>query len=135
MHYNGIIDKKLKLLEKKLSEIESWEINQLSDLQQSSMLSSALERGLQVSVEIMIDIAERILAIENVPPSDGAAANMQKLATLGVLKDPDVYMDMVRFRNFIVHRYEYIDTDIIYDIAKNKLFLFREFAKEIYALY
>lgn len=133
MKYNGVVDKKLKLLDKKLSEIDSWEVNQLSDLQQSSMLSNALERGLQVAVEIMIDVAERILALENVPPGDGAAVNIQKLATLGVIKDPDVYMDMVRFRNFIVHRYEYIDTDIIYDIAKNKLWLFRKFAKEIYA--
>lgn len=132
MKYNGVIDKKLKMLEKKLSEIESWEIDKLSDLQQSSMASNALERALQVAVEIMIDVTERILALEKQPPGDGAAANMQKLGKLGVLKDPDAYMDMVRFRNFIVHRYEYIDSEIIYDIAKNKLNLFRQFASEIY---
>jgi uncharacterized protein YutE (UPF0331/DUF86 family) len=105
----------------------------LSDLQQSSLVSNALERGLQVAVEIMIDVTERILAREKQPPGDGAAANMHKLGELGVLKDPEVYMDMVRFRNFIVHRYEYIDLDILYDISKNKLNCFREFAKEIYS--
>lgn len=132
MKYNGIVDKKLKLLERKLAEIESWNINKLSDLQNSSLLSNALERALQVSVEVMIDVSERILALEKQPPGDGAAANMCKLGALGVLKDPEVYMDMVRFRNFIVHRYEYVDADIIYDIAKNKLGLFRDFAEEIY---
>ena len=132
MKYNGVIDKKLKLLEKKILEIESWEIDDLAVLQGSSLLSNALERGLQVSVEIMIDVSERILAIEKLPPGDGAADNMSKLGELGVLKNPEIYMNMVRFRNFIVHRYEYIETDIIYDIAKNKLGLFRQFASEVY---
>jgi len=40
-------------------------------------------------------------------------------------------MDMVRFRNFIVHRYEYIDLDILLDIALHKMGLFREFISEI----
>ncbi len=46
----------------------------------------------------------------------------------GVIKE---YEEMVRFRNFIIHRYEKIDLEILYGILKNKLFLFREFIKEI----
>jgi uncharacterized protein YutE (UPF0331/DUF86 family) len=41
------------------------------------------------------------------------------------------YAEMVRFRNFIVHRYEKIDLEIIYGILKNKIFLFRFFIEEI----
>jgi len=36
-----------------------------------------------------------------------------------------------KFRNFIVHRYERIDLEIIYSILRNKLHLFRHFIAEI----
>jgi len=131
MKHNGVIEKKLRLLETKLQEIESWDIKTFSQLKDNSMLNNALERALQVAVEIMIDVSERILAFENVPPLDKAADNMKELEKLGLIKDSKSYMDMVRFRNFIVHRYEYIDLDILFDIAHNKLHFFRSFVKEI----
>ena len=37
----------------------------------------------------------------------------------------------VRYRNFIGHRDEKIDLEIIYGILKTKLFLFREFIADI----
>jgi len=131
MKYNGVIEKKIRLLEKKLQEITSWDIRSLSQLKESTMLSNALERALQVAVEIMIDISERILSIEKLPPCDKASDNMKKLEELGILNHSETYMDMIRFRNFIVHRYEYIDMDILLDIAINKLALFHEFISEI----
>ena len=131
MKYNGVIEKKLRLLEKKLEEIESWEIKKLSQLQKSSMLNNALERALQVSVEIMIDVSERILAQAKRSPKDRAADNIKELEKIGVIKKSESYEDMVRFRNFIVHRYEYIDLDILFDIAINKLSNFRKFINEI----
>jgi uncharacterized protein YutE (UPF0331/DUF86 family) len=39
--------------------------------------------------------------------------------------------ELVRFRNFIVHRYEQIDPQIVYGLAKNKLSRFRDFTDEI----
>jgi uncharacterized protein YutE (UPF0331/DUF86 family) len=131
--YNGVIDNKLKVLEQKLQEIEEWNVTTLVQIQQSSMLSNALERALQVAVETMIDISERILALEHIAPQGNAAANMEALARLNIIESASPYMEMVRFRNFIVHRYEHIDLDIIYDIATSKLVLFRQFADEIYS--
>ena len=131
MKYNGVIEKKLRLLETKLREIESWNIKTLSQLKKNSMLNNALERALQVAVEIMIDVSERILALEDIPPMDKAADNIKELERLKIVKNSEIYMGMVRFRNFIVHRYEYIDLDIIFDIANNKLECFRSFVKEI----
>ena len=131
MRYNGVIEKKLRLLEGKLQEVESWKLEDLTQLEKSSMLSNAVERALQVAVEIMIDVSERILALEKIPPMDKAADNMKKLEEIGILKDAEKYMDMVRFRNFIVHRYEYIDIDILFDIVKNKLSYFKNFIAEI----
>ena len=38
---------------------------------------------------------------------------------------------MVQFRNFIVHRYEYIEPSILYDIVSNRLSDFEEYITEI----
>jgi uncharacterized protein YutE (UPF0331/DUF86 family) len=131
MRYNGIIEEKLRIIEQKLEEIESWKISSFSVLKQSSMMQNALERALQVSIEVMIDVSERILALNQVRPLSTAAENMQKLQELGILASRPEYEEMVKFRNFIVHRYERIDLEIIYNILKNKLSLFREFINEI----
>lgn len=44
------------------------------------------------------------------------------------------YVDIVRFRNLIVHQYEEIDPAILFDLAKNRLGDFRRFRDEIDAL-
>jgi len=131
MKYNGVIEAKLRIIEQKLSEIESWDIQSFGQLQDSSLLQNATERALQVCTEVMIDISERILALNDIPPQNTAAENMKKLQGMGIISTRSEYQDMVRFRNFIVHRYEKIDLEILFSILKNKLFLFREFIKDI----
>jgi len=131
MKYNGVIESKLRIMEQKLEEIGSWQILSFNQLQESSLLQNAVERALQVCTEVMIDISERILAMNEVAPLSSAAENMKKLQETGIISPRPEYENMVRFRNFIVHRYEKIDLEIIYGILKNKLFLFREFIREI----
>ena len=63
----------------------------------------------------MIDVAERIISLEQAGPVEGAAASMVKLHDLGVLASPDPYRNIVRMRNLIVHEYESIDPAILYD--------------------
>lgn len=79
----------------------------------------------------MIDISERILALNEIEPANTSAENMKKLEQIGVIRSFDDYANMVRFRNFIVHRYEKIDIEIIYAILKNNLHLFTQFVNEI----
>lgn len=131
MKYNGIIESKLRIIEEKLDNINGWNIDSFEKLKNSSLLQNATERALQVAIEVMIDISERILALENIPPQETAAANMEKLQELGIIQPQPGYSDMVRFRNFIVHRYEKIDLEIIYTILKNKLYLFEKFVYDI----
>ena len=131
MKYNGIIENKLRLIEQKLAEIRNWEIGTFEEFQQSSLLQNASERALQVAIEVMIDVAERILALEKIPPQNTAAENITYLQKLKFIKLVPEYSDMVKFRNFIVHRYEKIDLEIVYSIIKNKLSLFESFIEDI----
>jgi uncharacterized protein YutE (UPF0331/DUF86 family) len=131
MKYNGIIEAKLRTIEEKLAEIESWQIISYQQLQVNSMLRNATERALQVSVEAIIDVSERILALEGVPAPDSSTNVIKKVIELGIISDNEEYINMIRFRNFIVHRYEKIDLQIIYAIVSKKLPVFRNFIHEI----
>ncbi len=131
MKYNGIIEDKLRVIEQKLEEIRSWEIGSFNNFKQSSLFQNASERALQVAIEVMIDIGERIMAHENIPPQNSAAENILRLQKMNIIKAIPEYIEMVRFRNFIFHRYEKIDIEIVYSIIKNKLNLFESFVDDI----
>jgi len=131
MKYNGVIENKLRVIEQKVGEIKSWGIGSYEDFSNNSLLQNGVERALQVAVEAIIDISERILSIKRIPPSGSGAANLEILENEGVIKTAGRYSDMIRFRNFIVHRYEKIDTEVVYGIIKNKLELFSAFVDEI----
>jgi uncharacterized protein YutE (UPF0331/DUF86 family) len=131
MPINGVVESKLRFLEQVLADLESWPLGDPAQFACNSMLRRAVERALQLGIESMIDVSERILAAQHLAPADTAARNFQRLQEVGVLQDADRYAEMVRFRNFIVHRYEQIEPEIVYGLAQNKLGRFREFIDEI----
>jgi uncharacterized protein YutE (UPF0331/DUF86 family) len=133
MPINGVVESKLRFLEQVLADLESWALGDLAEFARNSMLRRAVERALQLGVESMIDVSERILAAKRLAPADTAAENLKRLQEIGVLQDADRYAEMVRFRNFIVHRYEQIEPEIVYGLAKGKLGRFRDFIDEIRA--
>jgi len=124
MKYNGII-------EEKLGDILNWDINSFEQFSRSSLLQSAAERALQVAIEVMIDVSERILALEKVPPQNSVAQNISQLQKMKIISNNPEYAEMVKFRNLIVHRYEKIDPEIVYSIVKNKLPFFESFIADI----
>lgn len=113
MKFNGIIERKLRIIEENISDIKSWNIISIQQLKESSLLQKATERALQISIEVMIDVSERILSLNEIEPANTSAENMKKLEQIGIIKSFDDYANMVRFRNFIVHRYEKIDIEIL----------------------
>lgn len=131
MKYNGIIESKLRIIEENTGIIKNWKIRSLRELQENPMLHLAVERALQIAIEAMIDVAERIVAMNKIPPQDSSASNLKKLHELNIIRNATDYSEMIRFRNFIVHRYEKIDLEIIFNIITNKLDLFIQFVDEI----
>jgi uncharacterized protein YutE (UPF0331/DUF86 family) len=131
MKLNGIIEKKLRTIEENIDAIKNWNINSYKQFSESSLLQRGTERALQVSIEVMIDVSERILALNKITPANTSVENIKKLEELGIIESAEIYSDMIRFRNFIVHRYEKVDVEIVYSIIKNKLQLFEKFVEEI----
>jgi len=135
MRYNGVIHRKLALLDTQVLRLdESLRDVSFGEFEESWILRSMAERALQVSAEILIDIAERILALEKAGPAATAAEAIESLVRLKVIQSEQPYVDITRFRNLIVHQYEEIDPAILFDLAKNRLGDFRKFRDEIDAL-
>jgi len=131
MPINGVVESKLRFLEQTLADLESWPLTNVAEFAGNSLLRRGVERALQLAIESMIDVAERILAARRLSPTETAAQNLRRLQEIGVLRDAARYAEMVRFRNFIVHRYEQIEPQIVYSLAKGKLNHFRDFVDEI----
>ena len=97
-------------------------------------LRSMAERALQVAAEIVIDIAERLIATQGAGPVATATDAIRRLAELGMIKSAAPYLDIVRFSNLIVHEYEQIDADVLFTLATEHLEDFGAFRAEIDAL-
>jgi uncharacterized protein YutE (UPF0331/DUF86 family) len=133
MKYNGIISKKIDIIYEELNLLHQFEQITIEQLDQDRIIKHALERSLQICVECMIDIANRIIALTDRAPTATAAEAMNILERLNIIKNAAVYKKMIQFRNFIVHRYESVDNEIIVNICKHDLADFEMFIKEIQA--
>ncbi|MDE0222768.1 MAG: DUF86 domain-containing protein [Spirochaetaceae bacterium] len=132
MAVNGVIQRKFALLDQHLIELRgAIEGVGREEFSANWRLRLMTERSLQVMAEILIDVAERMLALRGAGPAATAAEALTKIANLGVIRDADRYAAIVRFRNLIVHRYDEIDPAIVFDILQNHLDLFREFRDEV----
>lgn len=79
----------------------------------------------------MIDVIARLLELKEIPPKQASVERLEQIEKLGCIKSAKNYSEMVKFRNFIVHRYQKIDSVILYDIITNKLDDYRKFIDEI----
>ena len=135
MKYNGVIHRKLALLDRQIREIKkALDGISYTDFAASWEKRSMTERALQVSIEIIIDVADRIIAIEGAGPVASAAEAIENLVSLNIIESDKPYVDMVRFRNLIVHQYEDIDPALLFGLATTRLDDFRKFRNEIDSL-
>jgi len=89
------------------------------------------ERGLQILIEIIVDVANRLIAIKGWGPTASSADSIRLLALKKVVSSEEPYLKMVRFRNFIVHDYDRVDNVIVYSILTKNLGDIRRFRDEV----
>lgn len=122
---------------KRLAEYVEF-LNRKKSLRREEFLQSqesqlAVERALQLAIQIVIDIATHILSTtSNETPKDYSEAII-KLARIGVI--PTAFANkiapMPRFRNVLVHEYVDIDMNQVYRNLQDELDDFAEFARYI----
>lgn len=133
MDINGVIIRKLESLDIALGELRSLGKVSVGQLQDDWRTRRAIERNLQVLVEIVMDVCQRLLSISGQTPSTTGAEAIQRCIQLGALSEYDAYRKMVQFRNFVVHRYERVDDEILVGMVNRHLADFERFRTEILA--
>ena len=128
---NGVIAQKLQKLDEILTELRSLGTVDATQLKEDWRTQRAIERDLQVLVEVVIDICQRLISLANQSPAATSNDAISRCIQLGILTNNEAYQQMVRFRNFIVHRYDRIDAAILIDIVNNRLTDFELFRKEV----
>jgi uncharacterized protein YutE (UPF0331/DUF86 family) len=100
--------------------------NSREEIISNQWLIKGLKYSLQTSVEAMVDIAYHISAKHiKVAPSDGREA-ITILTQNGVLseEEQELYSAMIGFRNRVVHGYQKISNERVYEIASTELDIF-----------
>jgi len=110
----------------------------LADKSKEEILSDpwivrGLKYALQTSVEAMVDIAYHISAKEyNHAPSEARDA-IRVLVDNGLVsrKDLPVYGAMIGFRNRVVHGYQEVTPERVYEIAEKELGDYETFIRQV----
>lgn len=128
---NGVVAQKLQALDAVLAELRTLGIVSAKALRSDWQQRRAIERNLQVLVEVVIDVCQRLVTVTGQSPATSGADAIERCIQMGALTPDENYTRMVRLRNFLVHRYEHIDPDILANMVNRHLGDFEKFRNEI----
>ena len=125
---------KLKELQKNIVLLKSIAvyINE-QNLKEDMIRYWGIERGIQISIECVIDICNIIISTIGIEKPDTYREAVMALSKEGVLNKEFAKQiaNMVSFRNILVHDYMNIDEKIMINILKNNLDDFVKFMNYI----
>ncbi|WP_227767265.1 type VII toxin-antitoxin system HepT family RNase toxin [Zhaonella formicivorans] len=131
----------LEVIRKKMNDLQNYiallksvssEITE-KNIGQDPLKYWGLERGLHISIECIIDIANIIISSADLGKPETYRESIQKLGEFGIIP-PEFAKKlarMVAFRNILVHDYSKIDDNVIVSILRNDLDDFIEFIKYV----
>jgi uncharacterized protein YutE (UPF0331/DUF86 family) len=122
---DAVVAERLRLLAEYRDELLHYRAQATSFqvYQNNKMLRRAVERSLQVSVEICLDVGRRIVALEGFRYPEDNQDVFRVLTEEQVIPGNllETLLDMARFRNLIVHDYARIDDARVYGILHKRL--------------
>ena len=91
------------------------------------------ERYLQLSIEILLDVGKLLIVIKGLKRPEENQEIFSALRDEKIISEKlaDNLMGVANFRNILVHDYEKIDREIVYEKLRNNLDDFENFKKEI----
>lgn len=128
MKYNGVILKKFTVMDDEVARLKTLGRVTTDRLDGDHFLKHGVERSLQICVEVVVDVAQRILSLEGRTPATTAFDALKGLESMGIIGSAERYRPMVQFRNFVVHRYERVDTAFLYPSLSGISTISRPFA-------
>ncbi len=123
------IIRKLNELETSIKQLRKLQKYSFSEIKDDLEKLWAIEHGLQIAIQIIIDIGNHIIAEIGENEIDEYTDIIDKLVKHKIIP-PEFAINikgMIGFRNLLVHRYGEVNTDIVYKILQNKLYDFERF--------
>ena len=102
MKHNGVILKKFAIMDDEIARMRALGDVTTTLLDGDHFLKHGIERALQICVEVVVDVAQRILALENRLPAPTAFDALKGLEAIGIITSTERYRTMIQFRNFVV---------------------------------
>ncbi len=113
--------------------LKSYRKRKKEDIKEDPTLRGAVERYLQLSIEIVLEIGEMIISKEGLRKPETYKQVIEILGERGVLPKPFAkrFSLAAGFRNILIHRYGDIDADEVCYHLKKDLEDFETFSKHI----
>ena len=131
MKYNGVILKKFAVMDDEIARLRAIGEMSTARLDSDHFLKHGIERALQICIEVVVDVAQRILSLEGRQPAPTAFDAIHALEAMGIIVSAERYRPMIQFRNFVVHRYERVDSAVLVDILGHRLEDLTSFRNEV----
>jgi|UniRef100_A0A7C3YST7 uncharacterized protein YutE (UPF0331/DUF86 family) len=130
-----VIEARLRRLDRSVTKLKKFARMSRADYLANEDYQELVERNFQVAIQTCIDIANHIIAQENLPVPDEEENIFLILSKNNIIPKElgERIKGMVGFRNILVHEYLSIDHTLVYDLLQNRLSDFSDFAKVIVA--
>ncbi len=123
-------------IESRIDYIDEW-LSLLSEIQGSKektdLVKEAKENLIRKTVEGVIDIASRLIALEGLERPDAYSKYFKVLEKKGIIQEElaESLAEMARFRNMITHQYHKIDHEQLDSIIEDDIEDIRRFISEV----
>jgi uncharacterized protein YutE (UPF0331/DUF86 family) len=133
MMNKGLIKRRLAELRKNIEALRAFSGFGLEDLRKDVKISWAVEHGLQLSIQLVLDIGSHLLAELGENNLEDYADIIAALGRVGILplEFSQKIKPMAGFRNLLVHEYAEIDLGVVYRVLKEGLLDFETFGQYI----
>ncbi|MEE8167773.1 MAG: DUF86 domain-containing protein [Candidatus Hydrothermarchaeales archaeon] len=127
------IARKLNFMQRYVGYLRSVQDTDKKTLEEDYGLRSSIERNFHLAIESAIDIGEIIISEEGFNRPEDYRSVFLILGRQGILPGDftESFSLAAGFRNILVHAYEEVDPDIVYDFLTEKLGDFDDFARHI----
>jgi len=128
----GIADK-LANLERYIRLLKGYSSKEKEDIIGDPTLRGAVERYMQLAIEVVIEIGEMIIASDGLDKPESYKEVIEALGKAGILEKKFTarFAPIAGLRNILVHRYAEVDTDELYYHLTHDLGDFDSFAKQV----